>query len=146
VRAGWSIGLTDVAKGNDMTTQQKITVGFGILYLLIGLLGFVPGITVPTDQPGQGLLLGIFAVNTIHNLIHLAAGAVLVWGGLTPSFISTVNKVMAVVFLLLVPLSLIAPIAEGVAINGPDTLLPLVSALLTGYLGFIAGRDRVRTA
>ena len=128
-----------------MTTQQKITVGFGIFYVLIGLLGFVPGITVPTDQPGQGLLLGIFAVNTIHNIIHLAAGAILVWGGLTADFTTTVNKLMAVVFLLLVPLSLIAPIAEGVSINLADTLLHLASALLTGYLGFMAGRGSART-
>jgi hypothetical protein len=128
-----------------MTTQQKITLGFGIFYVLIGLLGFVPGITAPTDQPGQGLLLGIFAVNTIHNIIHLAAGAILIWGGLTPGFTTTVNKVMAVVFLLLVPLSLIAPIAEGVAINPADTFLHLASALLTGYLGYMAGRGGART-
>jgi hypothetical protein len=122
-----------------MTTQQKITLGFGVFYVLIGILGFVPGITVPTDVPGQGLLLGIFAVNAIHNIIHLVAGAVLVWGGMTPGFTTTANKVMAVVFLLLVPVSLIAPIAEGVAINPADSLLHLASAALTGYLGFMMG-------
>ncbi len=129
-----------------MTSQQKITLGFGVFYVLIGILGFVPGITVPTTQPGQGLLLGIFAVNPIHNIIHLVAGAVLVWGGLTAGFTTTANKVMAVVFILLVPVSLIAPIAEGVSINLADTLLHLVSALLTGYLGFIAGQGSVRRA
>ena len=129
-----------------MTSQQKITLGFGIFYVLIGVLGFVPGITVPTDQPGQGLLLGIFAVNAIHNIIHLVAGGVLVWGGMTAGFTTTANKVMAVVFLLLVPVSLIAPIAEGVSINLADTLLHLASALLTGYLGFIAGRGTARMA
>jgi hypothetical protein len=122
-----------------MTTQQKITLGFGVFYVLIGILGFVPGITVPTDVPGQGLLLGIFAVNAIHNIIHLVAGAVLVWGGMTPGFTTTANQVMAVVFLLLVPVSLIAPIAEGVAINPADSLLHLASAALTGYLGFMMG-------
>jgi hypothetical protein len=129
-----------------MTSQQKITLGFGIFYVLIGILGFVPGITVPTAQAGQGLLLGIFAVNAIHNIIHLVAGAVLVWGGMTAGFTTTANKVMAVVFLLLVPVSFIAPIAEGVSINLADTLLHLASAVLTGYLGFVAGRSTARVA
>jgi hypothetical protein len=123
-----------------MSTNQKISLGFGIFYIAIGILGFIPGITVPTNVPGQGLLLGIFAVNTIHNIVHLVAGAVLVWGGLSAANVTIANKIMAVVFALLVPVSLIAPIAEGVAINLPDTLLHLVSALLTGYLGFMAGR------
>jgi hypothetical protein len=112
-----------------MSTNQKITLGFGVVYILVGILGFVPGITVPTDKPGQGLLLGIFAVNTPHNLVHLVAGAILVWGALSVARVTSVNKFMAIVFALLVPVSFIAPIAEGVAINLPDTLLHLVSAL-----------------
>lgn len=129
-----------------MSTNQKITVGFGLVYIVVGILGFVPGVTVPTDKPGQGLLLGIFAVNAIHNVVHLVAGAILVWGGLSADRVTTVNKFMAVVFALLVPVSLIAPIAEGVAINLPDTLLHLVSALLTGYLGFLASPSPMAAA
>jgi hypothetical protein len=121
-----------------MSTRQKITVGLGIVYLVIGILGFIPGITVATAQPGQGLLLGIFAVNTVHNIVHLIIGAVLIWGGLSATNVTTVTKVMAVVFALLVPVSFIAPLAEGVAINLPDTFLHLLSALLTGYVGFLA--------
>ena len=125
-----------------MSANQRISLGLGIFYLAIGILGFIPGITVPTAVPGQGLLLGIFAVNTVHNIVHLVAGAVLVWGGLSAANVTMANKVMAVVFALLVPVSLIAPIAEGVAINVPDTLLHVVSALLTGYIGFMASRAR----
>jgi uncharacterized protein DUF4383 len=102
----------------------------------------IPGITQATTAPGQGLLLGIFAVNLIHNLVHLGAGALLLWGGMSsPPNTTMVNKVMAIVFALLVPISFIARLAEGVAINLPDTLLHLVSALVTGYLGFFAGRQ-----
>jgi hypothetical protein len=129
-----------------MSTKQKITLGFGILYIIVGILGFVPGVTVATDKPGQGLLLGIFAVNAIHNIVHLVAGAILVWGGLSAAKVRGVNKSMAVVFALLVPVSLIAPIAEGVAINLPDTVLHFASALLTGYLGFTAGPNTTGSA
>ncbi len=123
---------------------QKITLGFGIVYALVGVLGFIPGITVPAADPGpvpgEGLLLGIFAVNVVHNLAHLLVAAILIAGGLSAARVFTVNKVVAGVFLLLVVASIIAPIVEGVAINPPDTALHLASALLTGYLGFVAPR------
>jgi hypothetical protein len=116
-----------------MSTGQKISVGLGIVYLAVGVLGFIPGITTP-----QGLLLGIFAVNPLHNIVHLVAGAILVWAGMSADMVTQVNKVMAVVFAVLVVVSFIAPIAEGVAINPPDTLLHLLSAGLTGYVGYMA--------
>ena len=125
---------------------QKITLAFGIVYFLIGVLGFIPGITQLSDNPtgpvpGEGLLLGIFAVNVIHNIAHLALGAILIWGGLSAARVFGVNRAMAVVFLVLVVASVIAPVVEGVAINPPDTALHLASALLTGYLGFVAARQ-----
>jgi hypothetical protein len=100
------------------------------------VLGFVPGITVPTDVPGQGLLLGIFAVNAIHNIAHLVLGAAMVYGGMSDSAFWSVAKGLAAVFVVLVVGSVIAPVAEGIAINLPDTILHLVSALLVGYLAF----------
>ena len=127
------------------STIQRITIGFGIVYLLIGILGFIPGITTFAANPvgpvpGEGLLLGIFAVNVVHNIAHLVLGAVLILGGLSAESVTKVNKGMAAVFLVLVVGSVIAPIVEGVAINPPDTILHLASALLTGYLGFVAPR------
>lgn len=109
----------------------------GVLYLLIGVLGFIPGITRATAVSGQGLLLGIFAVNTIHNLAHLILGAVLVWAARGPS-VAKISQVMAAVFALLVVGSFILPLREGIAINPPDTILHLVSMLITGYVGFTA--------
>ena len=117
-------------------SPQRISIGLGVVYLLVGILGFIPGITTP-----QGLLLGIFAVNPIHNLVHLVVGAVLVWAGMSALETTvSVNKVLAVVFALLVVASFLAPIAEGVAINPPDTILHLLTTLVTGYLGFMAPR------
>ncbi len=128
----------------NRSTIQKVTIGFGAVYLLIGILGFIPGITVETNDPGsvpmEGELLGIFAVNLIHNIAHLAIGAVLIWGGMSAVNVGKVNRLMTAVFAVLVVASIIAPIVEGVNINPPDTVLHLVSALLTGYLGFIASR------
>jgi hypothetical protein len=121
----------------------KISLALGIAYLLIGVLGFVPGITVPNgDKAGQGLLLGIFAVNAVHNLAHLVLGAALVWAATTGAMLRTVSRGLAAVFAILVVGSLIAPIVEGVAINPPDTGLHLASLLVTAAVGFMmtAGR------
>ena len=52
---------------------QTVARVFGIVFLLVGLLGLV---TTPFSLSG-GLLLGLFPVNALHNLVHLAFG---VWG------------------------------------------------------------------
>jgi hypothetical protein len=115
-------------------SAQRITLGLGIFYVAIGILGFVPGIT------SNGHLLGIFAVNALHNIAHLVIGAVLVWGSMSAS-ITVVNRAMTVVFGLLVIASFIAPIIEQLPLNPPDTILHLVSMLITGYLGFATPRS-----
>ena len=52
---------------------QTVSRVFGIVFLLVGLLGLV---STPFSMSG-GLLLGLFPVNVLHNLVHLAFGA---WG------------------------------------------------------------------
>jgi hypothetical protein len=55
---------------------------FGLVFLLVGILGFVPGITTHYDDlsfaghMSGAKLLGIFQVSVLHNLIHLAYGVV----------------------------------------------------------------------
>ena len=43
---------------------------FGIIFLAIGILGFVPGITT------NDMLLGIFMVNKAHSIVDIASGAI----------------------------------------------------------------------
>src|SRR5688500_10905491 len=112
-------------------SAQRITLGLGIFYVAIGILGFVPGITT------NGMLLGIFAVNALHNIAHLVLGAGLIWGSMSPA-ITTVNKPMAVVFGVLVIAGVVAPIVELLPINPPRSILHLARAPLTAYLGFFA--------
>src|ERR1700736_6804261 len=49
---------------------------FGVVFLLIGILGFVPAVT------SNEMLLGIFHVNFAHNIVHLASGAVFLLCGM----------------------------------------------------------------
>jgi hypothetical protein len=52
----------------------------GAVFLLVGILGFVPGLTTNYDQlsfaghQSGALLLGVFAVSILHNLVHAAFG------------------------------------------------------------------------
>ncbi len=109
---------------------KTVMLALGVFYVAIGILGFVPGVT------NDGLLIGIFAVNALHNIVHLAIGAVLIWGSMTANI--AVLKALAVVFAVLVVGSFVAPIVEQVPLNPPDSVLHLVSALITGYYGFMA--------
>lgn len=52
----------------------------GAVFLLVGILGFIPGITTDYDtmefasHDSRAELLGIFQVSILHNLVHLAFG------------------------------------------------------------------------
>jgi hypothetical protein len=62
------------------TPVQKAALAVGAVFLLVGVLGFIPGITTNYDQMGGAghhsgaLLLGIFNVSVLHNIVHLAFG------------------------------------------------------------------------
>lgn len=53
---------------------------FGVVFLLVGILGFVPGVTSNVDQLAAGghhseaELLGLFQVSVLHNVVHLLFG------------------------------------------------------------------------
>lgn len=63
----------------DRTLLQTMAKLFGIVFLLVGVLGFVPGITSDYDRlttfDGVGAkLLGIVGVNILENIVHLLYG------------------------------------------------------------------------
>ncbi|PYI93869.1 MAG: TonB-dependent receptor [Verrucomicrobia bacterium] len=56
---------------------KTMAVLFGVVFLVVGILGFVPAVT--KDQ----MLLGIFHVNTAHNAVHLLSGVVALLCGMS---------------------------------------------------------------
>lgn len=61
---------------------QLAALVVGATFLLVGVLGFVPGITKDLDNiefagPDSGAeLLGLFQVSILHNIVHLLFGVV----------------------------------------------------------------------
>ena len=59
---------------------QLAAAAVGAVFLLVGILGFVPGVTTHSAQlqiaghDSSTLLLGVFAVSVLHNVVHLAFG------------------------------------------------------------------------
>ncbi len=67
----------DSDAGKFLRTVAKIV---GATFLLVGILGFVPGITTDYDtmkfagHESEAKLLGIFQVSILHNIVHLLFG------------------------------------------------------------------------
>ena len=66
------------ATGRDLLRTAALVVG--AVFLLVGVLGFVPGITSGYGDMGLAghhsgaLLLGVFQVSVLHNVVHLLFG------------------------------------------------------------------------
>jgi hypothetical protein len=67
---------TTVGKHPVRTAAQIV----GAVFLLVGVLGFIPGVTTNYDtmqfagHESEAKLLGLFQVSILHNLVHLAFG------------------------------------------------------------------------
>ena len=61
----------------DRTPVQNVARLVGIVFLLVGIAGFIPGITTNlydglefAGTDGTAELLGIFEVSVLHNIVH----------------------------------------------------------------------------
>jgi hypothetical protein len=61
-------------------TLHNTAMGVGIVFLLVGVLGFIPGITTNygamtfAGHESGAMLLGVFQVSILHNIVHLLFG------------------------------------------------------------------------
>ncbi|MBT2442612.1 DUF4383 domain-containing protein [Streptomyces sp. ISL-36] len=64
------------------TAVQQAALLVGVVFLLVGVLGFIPGITTDygslkfAEHHSRAELLGIFQVSILHNLVHVLFGVV----------------------------------------------------------------------
>ncbi|MGO1312256.1 MAG: DUF4383 domain-containing protein [Brevibacterium aurantiacum] len=136
------------------TSVQLVSGLFGAVFLLVGILGFVPGITQDLDtimfagHHSQAALLGIFQVSVLHNIVHLLFGIVGLLGlrsrGLAKTYLIVGGIVYAVLWIygLVVPME---SMGNFVPLNTADNWLHFVLAVAMVTTGIVFGR-KARTS
>lgn len=131
--------------------NRLLATVFGIVYLLVGIMGFIATADSGTGffETSGGLILGIFEVNVFHNVAHLLIGIALLIAGLSgvqPA--KTLNTVIGATYLLLgiAGLFLVGSAANILAINGADNVLHFASAVVLLAVGLGADREAKKSA
>src|SRR6185437_11153607 len=125
---------------------------FGVVALLIGILGFVPGIS--SGYAGSGFLLGVFAINPLHNVIHIVTGLIGIFAGYyaAGAYTRTYALVFGIVYALVTILGFTPLVMDGsllglIPINMADNVLHLAIAASALLVYFISGpRPQAATA
>ena len=109
---------------------QTFALAFGVVYLLIGILGFV----LAPDEGDK--LFGVFQVNLLHNVIHLAVGALFLFGSRSFATAKQVNLLIGIVYGLVALLGFADILVDDlIDANAADDFLHLATAVLALYFG-----------
>lgn len=121
----------------------------GAAFLLVGILGFIPGITTDFDDmafagtDSRAELLGIFQVSVLHNIVHLLFGVVGLWAARTWVTARTYLLASGAVYLVLFIYGMVIDRdadANFVPVNAADDWLHLGLAIAMIAVGLLAGR------
>ena len=118
---------------------KSAAIIFGIFFIVAGIGGFVPALAP------EGMLFGIFMVGPVHNIIHLASGAVALFCAATgPGAARKYFQIFGVVYLLVAVLGFVYgnnPLLGMVEHNHADIWLHIAIAAVSLFLGFSGNRD-----
>ncbi|UOD80742.1 DUF4383 domain-containing protein [Paenarthrobacter ureafaciens] len=134
------------------TTIQRAAQIVGVVFLLVGILGFIPGITSNygtmqfAGHTSEALLLGIFQVSILHNIVHLLFGAAGLLMAKTPGQARNYLVGGGIIYLVLWIYGLLIgqdSTANFVPLNSADNWLHLILGI--GMLGLGFGLSRRTT-
>jgi hypothetical protein len=114
----------------------------GVSLLGAGLLGFVPNNPIASADPNA-----LFRVNAVHNVVHLATGALALWIGLGMRGIDLANGMIgfgvlyAVVAILLVVDPTLFGLFRDAPANAADHVLHAALAVVSIALGYMLRSD-----
>lgn len=117
------------------TLSQRVALIFGVVFILVAILGFIaPG---GMAMGLGGMLLGLFPVNLLHNVVHLLFG---VWGiaaSRTAPAARTYCRFGGLIYIVLTILGFVAPTTFGlIPIGGNDVWLHLALGIVLAGVGF----------
>ena len=121
---------------------RKLAIVFGVVFVVVGLGGFIPGLTT-TDNEGMKLLLGLFMVGTIHNIIHLASGAAALLASKSGAYSKLYFQVFGAVYALVTLVGFIQgdTVLGLIHVNTADNFLHLALAVVILGIGFGVKED-----
>lgn len=137
----------------DRSPIQSAALLVGLVFLLVGILGFIPGITTNYDElkfaghDSNAQLLGLFDVSILHNIVHLLFGIAGVALAKTWDGARTYLVYGGVIYLVLFAYGLIfhgSSSANFVPVNWADNILHLGLGIGMITLGAVLGKDVVR--
>ncbi len=135
------------------TAVQKAAQLVGIVFLAVGVLGFVPGITSNygsmsvAGHHSEAMLLGVFQVSVLHNVVHLLFGIAGLALSRTDSGARTYLVGGGVVYLVLWIYGLVidqASAANFVPVNTADNWLHFLLGVGMIALGLLLTRRTAR--
>jgi hypothetical protein len=134
----------------NRTLAQNLALGFGVVFLVVGILGFIPGITTNySDMEFAGKdsgaeLLGIFQVSILHNIAHLLFGVGILFAR-THEGARMYLLGGAIIYTVLFVYGLFVgggDDANFIPMNSADDVLHLLLAIAFIAAYFVTGRER----
>jgi hypothetical protein len=125
---------------------RSFALTFGILFVLIGLAGFVPQLLQPAEggaiAPGahHALLLGMFPISPLHNVVHLLFGLWGLWASRDSAKALAYARGVAIAYAALAVLGWVPGIDDLfglVPLYGNDFWLHSGLALVAAYFGWV---------
>jgi hypothetical protein len=145
---------SDTRVGTDRgRLVRTFAMTVGAVFLLVGILGFIPGITTHyssmsfAGHMSGAKLLGIFQISVLHNIVHLLFGAAGLAMGRRADSAATYLVGGGVVYVVLWVYGLLVSAgsqANFVPLNTADDWLHLVLGLGMIALG-VVGRNAMRS-
>ncbi len=104
------------------------------------MIGFLPDPLVqPSASPSAtGALFGIFPINPLHNVVHLAIGGALLYASISTPTSIIVARVLGVAYLAAGLLGVVSPSGLGLLPLGGAVGLHLGTAALLLAIGFMS--------
>lgn len=135
---------------DTMTNLEKVAGLFGVVFLLVGILGFVPGITSGdislAGRESHAELLGIFQVSVLHNIVHLLFGVLgLLAAKKGPAIAKQFLIGGGIVYLVLTAYGFLIDLDSSinfVPVNAADNLLHLALGVAMVGAGVALSNDR----
>ena len=117
---------------------RKLAIVFGVVFVAVGLLGFIPGVTT-----ADGKLLGIFQVSTLHNIIHLLSGIAALLAAKDAAYSRLYFRIFGAVYALVAVIGWLQgdTVLGLIDVNVADNVLHTVLAVAILAIGFAVPDD-----